>query len=116
MNSILLTIKKMLGIDPECDAFDTDIIVHINSTLMSLRQMGIGPDAGFAVTGSEESWNDLLNDGGKQEAVKTYIYLKVKSVFDPTANSVVNEAYKSVMNEIEWRLTSEHDFGGGANE
>lgn len=116
MNSILDTIKKMLGLDPESNAFDTDIIVTINSVLMALRQMGVGPKEGLTITGSQESWNDLLGNDNKQEAVKTYIYLRVKSVFDPTASSVVNEAYKSMIGEIEWRLTSENDYGGSGDE
>lgn len=113
MKSILDTIKKMLGIDPDYDVYDIDIIVLINGVLMSLRQMGIGPSEPLVITGSREQWDDLVEDSEKIEAVKTYIYLKVKSIFDPTGSSIVNEAYKNTIAEIEWRLTSEHDYGEG---
>lgn len=112
MNSILDTIKKMLGIDSEYTVFDTDIIVNINSVLMILRQMGVGPKEGFIITGSKEKWSDLTEDSELLESVKTYIYLKVKTVFDPTSSSVVNEAYKNMISELEWRLISESDYGG----
>lgn len=116
MDSILVTIKKMLGIDADYDAFDTDIIVHINTAIMILRQLGIGIKAGFVITGESEEWADLLGDSELYESVKTYIYLRVKSVFDPSTSSAASEASKEMIKELEWRLNSESDYGGGTDE
>lgn len=116
MDSILNTIKKMLGIDSNYDAFDTDIIVHINSAIMILRQLGIGPPDGFIVSDESDSWSDLIGEGTMlYESIKTYIYLKVKSVFDPSTSSAANEASKEMIKELEWRLNSESDYGGDTN-
>ena len=87
IDSILDSVKKNLGIAAEYDVFDHDIITHINSTFFTLRQLGIGPDMGYMVTDKEQKWVDFL--GAKFEdysAVKTYVFLKVKLVFD-SANS-----------------------------
>lgn len=116
MDSILVTIKKMLGIDADYDAFDTDIIVHINTAIMILRQLGVGIQAGFAITGELEEWSDLLEDSALYESVKTYIYLRVKSVFDPSTSSAASEAAKEMIKELEWRLNSESDYGGNTDE
>lgn len=116
MDSILVTIKKMLGIEADYDAFDTDIIVHINTAIMILRQLGVGIQDGFVITGESESWEDLLGDSGLYESVKTYIYLRVKSVFDPSTSSAASEAAKEMIKELEWRLNSESDYGGENDE
>lgn len=112
MNSILDTIKKMLGIDPSDTSFDVDLIVNINTTLMILRQLGIGSKEGFSITGKKETWDSLIDDMSLFESIKTYIFLRTKSVFDPTSSSVVNESYKQMISELEWRLSSEIDYGG----
>ena len=116
MDSILVTIKKMLGIDADYDAFDTDIIVHINTAIMILRQLGVGIKAGFVITDESEEWVDLLGNSELYESVKTYIYLRVKSVFDPSTSSAASEASKEMIKELEWRLNSESDYGGGIDE
>lgn len=111
MDSILQSIKKLLGLDENYDAFDDDVIMHINSVLMILTQLGVGPKNGFSITGEEETWGDYLGeDISKLGAVKTYVYLKVKTMFDPTSSSVVNEATKEMLKELEWRLNSEIEY------
>ena len=92
-NSILQSIKKLLGISAEYNHFDTDIIIHINSVLMTLNQLGVGPADGFKITGDTELWNDFVTEE-ELEGVKTYIYLKVRLIFDPPTNGAVMEAYK----------------------
>lgn len=106
MNSILTSTKKLLGVEAEYTHFDTDIIIHINSTFMTLTQIGVGPSVGFRITGASETWGDFLpeDDLVKLEAVKTYIYLKVKLIFDPPTSSSVMEAMRRTADEIEWRL------------
>ena len=109
--SILLTIKKLLGISDDDTAFDEDVAVHINTVIMAMRQFGIGPDH-FSITGDTETWSNLLGNSynGDLEAVKTYLYLRVKKVFDPTGSSIVAEAMNQTISELEWRLNSEVDF------
>lgn len=103
--SILNTIKKLLGVDPSYDSFDTDITVFINSSLGILNQFGVGPDEGFSITGATETWDDYLpDDPVTQEMAKTYIYLKTRLAFDPPQVSGVIEAIKEQTAEIEYRL------------
>lgn len=104
MDSILTSIKKMLGIQEDYAHFDADIIFHINSALMTLTQIGIGPAEGFFITTDEQLWTDYLGESMQLEAVKSYIYLKVKMLFDPPANGTIVESMKQQISEIEWRL------------
>ena len=105
MDSILTTIKKLLGIDETDTSFDVDIIVHINSVIPALSQMGIGPKNGFIVLSNSEKWSDYIPSKDiNLESVKTYIYLKVKLIFDPPANSTTVEAFKNSAAELEWRM------------
>lgn len=109
--SILNTIKKMLGIAPEYDHFDVDLIININTVFSILTQLGVGPKNGFSITGTVETWSDYISDMSKLEMVKTYIYLKVKSIFDPSQNSNVNASIEKQINELEFRLNVEVDPG-----
>lgn len=109
--SILLSIKKLLGITEEYTHFDTDAVIHINSAIMTLRQLGIGPSEGYKISGKEETWDDYLGDDLKLiESVKTYIYLKVKLVFDPPQSSIVLESIKEMIAEYEFRLNHEYEL------
>lgn len=104
MESILTSIKKLLGIGSEFTEFDADIIMHINTALMALTQLGIGPVEGFAIEDDTTTWSELIPDHNKHQAVKTYIYLKVKLVFDPPLSSAVITAITEQIKEYEWRL------------
>ena len=104
MDSILTTIKKLLGIGTEYTHFDSDIIVHINTVFMALTQMGVGPPEGFAIEDDSALWEDFITDSTKLQAVKTYVYLKVKLIFDPPLTSSVMEAMNHQISECEWRL------------
>ena len=104
MESILTSIKKLLGITEEYDQFDPDIIMHINSVFMILTQLGVGPAEGFSIEDDTAVWTDFIQDVKKLESVKTYIYLKVKLVFDPPLSSAVIESMNRLVNELEWRL------------
>jgi len=114
--SILNTIKTMLGPDSSYAVFDTDIIVHINTALATLTQLGVGPVKGFRITGASETWSDFIGDAGDLDSVKTYIYCKVKMVFDPPSNSFLMSAMKETCQEIEWRLNVAVDPGNYKNE
>lgn len=107
--SILVTIKKLLGIAKEYNNFDLDIITHINTVFMTLNQLGVGPSEGFSIEDDSATWNEYISDSTKFNAIKTYIYLKVKIVFDPPLSSAVMEATKQSINELEWRLNVESE-------
>lgn len=111
MISILNTIKKLLGPTKVYDHFDTDIIVHINSAFSSLTQLGVGPQDGFFIKDETDLWTDFIQDDKRLEFVKTYIYLKVKLVFDPPLSSSVLDAMNRQINELEWRLNVAVDSG-----
>lgn len=102
--SILASVKKMLGIIEEYSAFDSDIIMHINSVFSTLTQLGIGPSDGFAIKDSETRWSDYISDNKKIEFVKSYVYLKVRMLFDPPLTSSVLDSMNRMASEYEWRL------------
>lgn len=102
-DSILLTIKKLLGIQEDDYSFDTDIIVHINSAFSELTQIGYGPENGYIITDSGNKWREIATNN-LVEMIKTYIYLKVKIIFDPPTNSSVLDLYKKEIERYEWRL------------
>lgn len=104
MESILTSIKKMLGITEEYEHFDPDIIMHINSVFMVLTQLGVGPSKGFYIEDSQATWGDFLGDPTQLQMVKTYMGLKVRLLFDPPTSSTVMNAITQSINEFEWRL------------
>lgn len=106
MDSILTSTKKMLGIAEEYTHFDADIIMHINSVLMVLTQLGVGPADGFAIEDDTATWADFIQEATKPrtEAVKSYVYLKVKLLFDPPLSSAAMESTNRLISELEWRL------------
>lgn len=101
--SILLTIKKMLGIAGDDTAFDTDVIVCINSAIMTANQLGVGDD-GFVITGPDETWEDFVGSNKNLESIKLYIYIGVRLAFDPPANSFVVNSLEKQRDELTWRL------------
>lgn len=102
--SILVTIKKMLGLGEEYTPFDTDIIVHINSAFMTLTQLGIGPEEGFQITDANNTWGDFISDNEMIGAVTNYTYLTVRTLFDPPSNSFVMDAMQKQIEQLGWRL------------
>lgn len=105
MESILTSIKKMLGIEESFEHFDSDIIMHINSVLMILTQLGVGPESGFVIKDKFQTWDEFIPaDDYQFESVKTYVYMKVRLIFDPPLSSAVLESMKQTISELEWRL------------
>lgn len=104
MESILTSIKKMVGIEDECVDFDTDIIIHINSVISNLTLLGVGPSSGFRITDKHSKWSDFLGNDHRLENVKTYTYLRVRLVFDPPSSSAVIEAMKKEIDKLEWLI------------
>lgn len=109
MYSILNSIKKMLGISEDYKQFDDDIIMHINSVFLNLNQLGVGPESGFSIEDDIAEWTDFIDDNVKLQAVKSYMYLKVKLLFDPPLSSAVTESMNRMISELEWRLNVEVD-------
>ena len=105
MDSILTSIKKLLGITEEYEHFDTDLIIYINSVFSILAQLGIGPKDGFSIRDKTSKWSDFLNDKDDKrlEMIKSYVYMKVKLMFDPPTNSSLLESMTRFTNEFEWR-------------
>lgn len=112
MESILTSIKKLLGIDAEYTHFDADIIIHINSALMTLNQLGIGPEEGFSILSEVETWDSFIGDSVYYEAIKTYVCYYVRIAFDPPMSSSVLESMQRRMNELEWRLQVQKELKG----
>lgn len=110
MESILTSIKKLLGISAEYEHFDQDLVMHINSVFMTLNQLGVGPEEGFSISDEDAIWRDFLKDKKLLEAVKSYMYLKVRLLFDPPASSTVMESMNRMANEFEWRLYIAVDY------
>ena len=104
LNSVLNTIKKLLGLDADDDSFDSDICIGINSAILTLSQLGLEGTEGFIVTSDEQEWSDYLNDNKLLPMVQQYIYLKTKMSFDPPQNSIVGENLKQILTELEWRI------------
>lgn len=109
MESILTSIKKLLGIAEEYEHFDSDIMIHINSAFSILNQLGVGPEEGFAIKDKTAAWSDFIQDEQNIESVRSYVYLKVKLLFDPPLSSAVMESINRSINELEWRLNAAVD-------
>ena len=107
--SILITIKKKLGLSKDYDAFDTDVITNINTSLMRLGQLGIGPTTGFRITGEYETWRDFIGNRVDLEGVKDFIYMKARIVFDPPASAAALQALKEEVKELEFCLNVQVD-------
>lgn len=107
MESILTSIKLLLGITEDYEAFDQQIIAHINSVFMILTQLGVGPPEGFMITSKVDIWDEFISDDKKMQIVKSYMYLKVKMLFDPPSSSAVIDSSNRMINEFEWRLNSQ---------
>lgn len=117
MESILTSIKKLLGIAEEYEHFDADIIMHINSVFMDLNQLGVGPVEGFRIDDDEAYWTDYIDDPMLLQAVKSYMYLRVKILFDSSSmGSATLSAYERQIAQWEWRLIVAAESGDGTKQ
>lgn len=111
MESILTSIKKMLGYEEDDTGYDDEIIMHINSVLMDLQQLGVGPSAGFEIEDDTATWEDFITDMKKFSGVKTYIFMRVKLIFDSsTMSSALIDSYTKQCDRFEWRLNHAAEF------
>lgn len=104
-DSILQSTKKILGLAPDYDAFDLDIMTHINSVFLTINDLGVGPSGGFFITGQDETWGDFLGGDPAVNRIKPYVYLKVRLLFDPPTSSFHLESLKEQAKEFEWRIS-----------
>lgn len=109
--SILVSIRRMIGPSDTYNVFDQDLIIHINAAFSRLCQLGVGPTTPFHITGDEETWDEFIQDAGYQEEIKQYVYLKVKMIFDPPASGTVVNVYNEQINMLEWTLKEVARFG-----
>lgn len=104
IESILTSIKKLLGIEADYTQFDFDILIYINSAFTNLYQLGVGPVTAFSITDDTATWSDFISTRVDIEAVKAYVYLKVRLIFDPPNTGYLVDAIKAQLLELEWRL------------
>ncbi len=109
-DSILDSTKKLLGLAPDDNSFDIDIVTHINTVFLILNQLGIGPKEGFAITGRSETWDTYLGNQSKLQCVKSYMALKVRNLFDPPSSTAVSQASAEALKELEFRMLVEYDY------
>lgn len=104
-SSILDDTKKVLGLESEYTPFDTDLIMHINSVFSDLHQLGVGPEPGYAIASKDETWDGFLADDLRLNNVKSYVYLRVRMLFDPPSIGYVLTAKEKEIEKAEWRVT-----------
>lgn len=105
MSSILTDIKLLLGIESTDTNFDSELVIFINAAISKVTQLGVGPEEGFSITGTTQTWDDLIGNFKNLQAVKDYIYIDVRLIFDPPSNAFVVNAYRDMQNELAWRIT-----------
>jgi hypothetical protein len=112
--SILLSTKKILGISADYTAFDLDVITHINTAFSTLTQLGVGPATGFMIDDESKTWDDfiVMSDDIQMNSVKTYVYLKVRALFDPPQTSFAIDAINHQIEQLEWRLNVHREETG----
>lgn len=108
-DSILDSVKKTLNLSPDYDVFDQDLLIHINSAFSTLNQLGIGPVNGFMIEESETTWDAFLGSDPRLNNVKTYVFLRVRLLFDPPTTSFLIEAIKKQIEELEWRINVQRE-------
>lgn len=111
MESILTSIKKLLGYEEDETGFDEEIIMHINTVLSDLTQLGVGPAEGFEINDATDTWQEFISDMRKFNSVKTYVYMRVKLIFDSsTMTSALIESFKNQCDRFEWRLNHAAEY------
>lgn len=116
MESILNSIKELLGVSSNYTAFDSEIKMGINSSLATLHQLGVGPDEGFFIEDDTEVWSDFIDDSTLQKLCKQYVQLKTRLFFDPPTNSTMTEIITKNVDELVWRIANHVEIIGEGGE
>lgn len=106
-DSVLNSVKRGLGVGTDYDPFDAELIMHINSVFSTLHQLGVGPEDPFSISGESDVWSTFIGENKTIESVKTYVYAKVRLIFDPPTTSYGIQAFEKMCTEFEWRLNVE---------
>ena len=120
--SILKTIKQLIGCPDDFEQFDLDLIVHINSAFATLTHLGVGPKEGYRITGADNAWSEFEDDAQKLSLIKDYVYIKTRLLFDPPTSGSLMDSLKEQLKEMEWRLymlydpISEYDEKGKSDD
>lgn len=114
--SILGTVKKALGMEQDVDAFDEVLVMHINTALSVLAQLGAGPEDGLYITGNDVTWKQLIGENSLLSLVKTYVCQKVRLIFDPPLTSSVLDAMERSLKEMEWRILAVTDISADSGD
>lgn len=109
--SILDNVKKMVGVDPSLTVFDLDILTHINSVFADLEQLGIGPVGGYMIEDNVPTWDAFLGNDPRLSSVKSYVYFRVRLMFDPPQTSYLIESLNKQVEKMEWRLNVTREGG-----
>ena len=107
--SILKTIKQLIGCPDDFEQFDLDLIVHINSAFATLTQLGVGPKEGYRITGADNAWSEFEDNVQKLSLIKDYVYIKTRLLFDPPTSGSLMDSLKEQLKEMEWRLYMLYD-------
>lgn len=102
--SILKTIKQLVGCPDDFEQFDLDLTIHINSSFATLTHLGIGPKEGYRITGVDNVWSEFEDDPQKLSLIKDYVYIKTRLLFDPPTNGSLMDSLTEQLKEMEWRL------------
>lgn len=108
-NSILTSTKKALNLEDDYTAFDQDVIMHINSVFSTLNQLGVGPDEGFMIEDKTPTWEAFFGSDPRLNHIKTYVYLRVRMLFDPPTIGYLVDAMERQVRELEWRLNVQRE-------
>jgi hypothetical protein len=108
-DSILDSVKKVLNLASDYESFDQDIVMHINSVFSTINQLGVGPDAGYMIEDKEALWSDFLEGDLRLNNIRTYMYLRVRMLFDPPTIGYLVEAMKEQIKELEWRINAQRE-------
>jgi len=109
VDSILNSIKQLLGIPADYDVFDVNVLMFINTAIATLTQLGVGPTEGFSVVDDTATWDSFLGDDDRLNMVQTYVYARVRLLFDPPTSSFLVEALEKQAVELEWRLNVQRE-------
>jgi hypothetical protein len=112
ITSILTSTKKLLGISEEYTAFDEDILMHINTVFSTLNQLGVGPAEGFAVNDASANWDDFLVGDLRLNNIKSYMYMRVRLMFDPPGTSYLITSMQNQVEQLEWRINTQWEREG----
>lgn len=107
--SILKSVKKTLNLQPDYEAFDPDVVMHVNSVFSTLNQLGVGPASGFMIEDGGPTWSEFLGNDPRLNHIKTYVYLRVRLLFDPPATGFHTKAMQEQIQELEWRINAQRE-------